>query len=77
MAFPLLQQPGTQGSEGRGSRVGGGKILEPVIDETIQIFSNRGSQVQDVLLDFAGVCAGMAVTLIIRWLTISIRGMST
>jgi len=29
-----------------------------VVDETIQIFSNRGSSVLDVLLDFAGVCIG-------------------
>lgn len=39
-----------------------------VIDETIQIFSNRGSQVQDVLLDFAGVCTGLAFILVINWL---------
>ena len=44
-----------------------------VIDETIQIFSNRGSQVQDVLLDFAGVCAGVACALLIRWLVSAVR----
>lgn len=33
-----------------------------VIDETIQIFSARGAQVQDVLLDYAGCCFGMLVT---------------
>ncbi len=32
-----------------------------MIDETIQIFTDRGSQVQDVWLDFAGVCAGVGV----------------
>ena len=36
-----------------------------VIDETIQIFSARGSQVVDVLLDFGGVITGAAVTLLI------------
>ena len=30
-----------------------------VLDETIQIFSNRGSSVLDVLLDFSGVCMGV------------------
>lgn len=48
-----------------------------IIDETIQIFSNRGSQVQDVLLDYAGVCAGIALILAIHWLTVSIRKKST
>ena len=36
-----------------------------VMDETIQIFSARGSQVVDVLLDFGGVITGAAVTLLI------------
>lgn len=35
-----------------------------VIDETIQIFNARGSQVVDVLLDFGGVITGAAVTLL-------------
>jgi len=30
-------------------------------DEIIQIFFDRGSQVKDVVLDFAGVCTGVAV----------------
>ena len=33
-------------------------LLVAVVDETIQIFSNRGSSVLDVLLDFSGVCVG-------------------
>lgn len=37
------------------------------MDETIQIFSERGSQLQDVWLDFAGVCAGIGGVLLIRW----------
>lgn len=37
-----------------------------VIDETIQIFSARGSQAIDVLLDFGGVIAGAAVMLLIH-----------
>ena len=38
-------------------------LLVAVIDETIQIFSYRGSQLQDVWLDFAGLCAGLLATL--------------
>jgi len=34
-----------------------------IVDETIQIFSARGSQVSDVLLDFSGVVAGVVITL--------------
>lgn len=44
-----------------------------VIDETIQIFSNRGSQVQDVLLDFAGACTGIAFVLAVYWLASIVR----
>jgi VanZ family protein len=40
-------------------------LASAVVDETIQIFSDRGSQVQDVWLDFAGLCAGLLVALII------------
>ncbi len=36
-----------------------------VSDETAQIFSQRGSQVQDVWLDFAGACFGFGVGMII------------
>jgi VanZ family protein len=34
-------------------------LLTAVTDETIQIFSGRGSQVQDVVLDFAGALTGI------------------
>ncbi len=34
-----------------------------VLDETIQIFTYRGSQLQDVWLDFFGFCAGLAAAL--------------
>lgn len=44
-----------------------------VIDETIQIFPNPGSQVSDVLLDFTGVVAGIVFILLIRWLVLAIR----
>lgn len=37
-------------------------------DETIQIFTGRGSQVQDVWLDFVGSCMGMLFVLIITGL---------
>lgn len=36
------------------------------LDETIQIFSGRGPQIQDVWIDLAGVLVGMAVVLLIR-----------
>ncbi len=36
-------------------------LLTAVTDETIQIFSGRGSQVQDVMLDFAGALTGIAL----------------
>lgn len=35
-----------------------------VIDESLQILSGRGSLVSDVLLDFCGVSAGIAITLL-------------
>ena len=34
-------------------------LLSAVTDETIQIFSGRGSQVQDVVLDFSGALTGI------------------
>ena len=34
-------------------------LLAAVTDETIQIFSGRGSQVQDVVLDFSGALTGI------------------
>ena len=37
-------------------------ILFPVLDETIQLFTpGRSSEVRDVLIDFCGVCIGVAV----------------
>ena len=42
-------------------------LLTAVTDETIQIFSGRGSQLTDVLLDFAGALTGIALcALLIR-----------
>lgn len=44
-----------------------GALLAAVTDETIQIFSGRGSQVQDVLLDFGGALTGiLLVSLLAR-----------
>ena len=43
-----------------------GGFLVAAIDDTIQIYSNRGSQLQDVWLDFAGFSAGLLVVLGIR-----------
>ena len=36
------------------------------IDETIQIFTGRGSQLQDVWLDFAGFATGLVLVLTVR-----------
>ena len=36
-----------------------GALLSAVTDETIQIYSGRGSQVQDVVLDFSGALTGI------------------
>ena len=38
-------------------------LLAALTDETIQIFTGRGPQVQDVWLDFAGGAAGLLVML--------------
>lgn len=44
-------------------------MVTALTDETIQIFTGRGSQVQDVWLDFAGACTGILfVLLLIRLL---------
>ena len=37
-------------------------LFAALTDETLQLFSGRGSQVQDVWLDFAGTTAGAALT---------------
>lgn len=42
-------------------------LIAALTDETIQIISARGSQVQDVWLDFAGVCVGVGVVFAV-WL---------
>ena len=45
--------------------------LAGAIDETIQIFSHRGSQVADVLIDACGAVLGVAV---VTWLAARRRG---
>lgn len=39
-------------------------LMTAVADESIQILSNRGAMVQDILLDFCGVCTGCSLMLI-------------
>ena len=42
-------------------------LLTAVTDETIQIFSGRGSQVQDVVLDFSGALTGtLFISLVLK-----------
>ena len=43
-----------------------GGFFVAAIDETIQIFTGRGSQFQDVWLDFAGFSAGLLAVLVVR-----------
>lgn len=41
-------------------------LLIAMVDETIQLFSDRGSQLKDVWLDFAGGSTGALLTLLVR-----------
>lgn len=44
-----------------------------VTDEVIQLFSNRGAQVQDIALDFGAVAAGIVLVVLIDWLLRKVR----
>ena len=48
-------------------------LVAAVTDEALQLLSGRGSMVQDVLLDFSGVLAGMAVVLFICAVRAAVR----
>lgn len=48
-------------------------FLAALTDETIQLFTDRGSQVQDVWLDFIGYSAGILVTAIVVKLIMRVR----
>lgn len=39
-----------------------------VIDEALQIISERGSQVKDILLDFSGASSGILFVVILHWI---------
>ncbi len=43
-------------------------LLAAFLDETIQVFSDRGDQVVDVWLDFAGAAAGILLVSVFRHL---------
>lgn len=43
-------------------------LLAALTDETIQIFTGRGPQVQDVWLDFAGAVTGIIAACLLLWL---------
>lgn len=43
-------------------------LLAALTDETIQIFTGRGPQVQDVWLDFAGATTGVIATCLLLWI---------
>jgi len=44
-----------------------------VSDEALQLLSGRGSQVTDVLLDFAGAASGIFAVLVVRWSVLRIK----
>jgi len=48
-------------------------LAAAVADESLQLLSARGSQVQDVLLDYCGFICGMAVTLAVATLVRSVK----
>lgn len=48
-------------------------LVVAVTDETIQIFSSRGSQVIDVVLDFSGVATGVLLLLLLYQIIKAIR----
>ncbi len=52
-------------------------LLVAMIDETIQIFTGRGSQIRDVWLDFAGAVTGMAAAVMLLWLLSALRQRKT
>ena len=64
LLFLLLGQRGLQGSVK--SLFAG--LAVAVTDETIQIFSQRGSRVADVVLDFSGALFGALVIVLIAFL---------
>jgi VanZ family protein len=48
-------------------------LIVAVTDETIQLFSSRGSQVIDVVLDFSGVVIGVLALLLLRAVLVGFR----
>ena len=48
-------------------------VSTALIDETIQLFTNRTSSVKDIWIDLAGYCAGAAVSTIVLLLYNKIR----
>ena len=58
---------GQRGLQGLANALFAG-LAAAVTDETIQIFSQRGSRVADVVLDFSGAVAGALVIALIALL---------
>lgn len=48
-------------------------LFAAFLDETLQLFSGRGSMVADVWLDFAGVVCGVAAVTLGRWIIDSMK----
>ena len=48
-------------------------LAASVADEAIQLISERGSQVTDILLDFVGASLGIFTVIFARWLIVILR----
>ena len=48
-------------------------LLTALFDESIQLLSKRGSQIQDVWLDFAGAVTGILVAAALFWIVVQIK----
>jgi len=59
--FVLLSVFMMQWWKGRLGPVFSGGLIVAFLDESIQLFSGRGAQIQDIWIDLIGVVVGMAV----------------
>ena len=48
-------------------------LLAALFDESIQLLSKRGSQIQDVWLDFAGAVTGILLAAALFWIVVQIK----
>lgn len=48
-------------------------VIVASLDETIQLFTNRGSQISDVILDSSGYAVGFLVLILLGWCVAKLR----